>query len=99
MKKIKQKKMLGTATAISAAISGISNLTSNISKSHQMNKQAEEQEILRKVADTNAKIANMNQLVNNDMSWAYDKFKPVFKCGGKKRMKADLGKFKSRFGK
>lgn len=98
MKKVKQKKMLGTAL-VGAASSLIGTGLQLAQQRKLQNEQEEKEQYKIDVANANARIANMNQLANNDMSWAYDKFKPVFKCGGKKRMKADLGKFKSRFGK
>ena len=98
MKKVKQKKMLGTAL-VGAASSLIGTGLQLAQQRKLQNEQLEKEQYKADVANANARIANMNQLANNDMSWAYDKFKPVFKCGGKKRMKANLGKFKSRFGK
>ena len=96
MKKIKQKKYLG-------AIMAVANIAMNIYQAHkQAQAQIEQNRNMIKeanVADNNARIANMNQLANNDMSWAYDKFKPAYRCGGKKTIKASLGKFRPRFEK
>lgn len=96
MKKIKQKKYLG-------AIMAVANTAMNIYQAHkQAQAQIEQNRNMIKeanVADNNARIANMNQLANNDMSWAYDKFKPAYRCGGKKTIKASLGKFRPRFEK
>lgn len=97
IKKVKQKKMLG---AIIGAATSLIGTGINVAEQRRMfdEQQAQQQRQLN-IQNTNTRIANLNQLANNDMSWAYDKFRPTFKCGGKKRMKVNLGKFKPRFKK
>ena len=97
MKKVRKKKMLGAAI-IGAATSLIgTGLNLDQQKNLHDEQMAQQKEHIT-IANANARIANLNQLANNDMSWAYNKFNN-FRCGGKKRMKANLGKFKPRFEK
>lgn len=98
MKKIRKKKMLGSAI-IGAATSLIGTGLNLAQQKKLHDEQMAQQQRELNIQNANARISNLNQLANNDMSWAYDKFRPTFKCGGKKRMKANLGKFKPRFKK
>lgn len=86
---------------IGAAISAVGTIANAFINSGNQNRQLRLQEEQRLVNEninkTNTYISNMNQLANIDNDWAYDKFRPTFKCGGKRRMKASLGKYKSRF--
>lgn len=88
---------------IGAAISAVGTLANAFINSANQNRQLrlqEEQRLLNEnINKTNTHISNMNQLANTDNGWAYDKFRPTFKCGGKRRIKASLGKYKSRFDK
>lgn len=97
MKKVRQKKVIG------GIVSAVGSIASSIINSHnQAKSQREQQEaniLAQNQENTALKIANMNQLANNDLTWVYDRFKPSFRCGGKKRIKANLGKYKPRFGK
>ena len=97
MKKVRKKKMLGAAI-IGAATSLIGTGLNLAQQKKLHDEQMAQQKEQMNIANTNARIANLNQLANNDMSWAYNKFNN-FRCGGKKRMKANLGKFKPRFEK
>lgn len=97
MRKVKQKKMLGAV--IGAATSLIGAGLNAAQQRKMFDEQQAQQEKQLNIQNANTRIANLNQLANADMSWAYDKFKPAFKCGGKKRVKAELGKFKARFKK
>ena len=97
MKKVRKKKMLGAAI-IGAATSLIGTGLNLAQQKKLHDEQIAQQKEQMNIANTNARIANLNQLANNDMSWAYNKFNS-FRCGGKKRMKANLGKFKPRFDK
>lgn len=96
MKKVRKKKMLGAVIGAATSLIGTGLNLAQQKKLHdeQMAQQKEQMNI----ANANARIANLNQLANNDMSWAYNKFNS-FRCGGKKRMKANLGKFRPRFDK
>lgn len=97
MKKIRKKKMLGAA--IIGAATSLIGTGLNLAQQKQLHdEQMAQQKEQMNIANANARIANLNQLANNDMSWAYNKFNS-FRCGGKKRMKANLGKFKPRFDK
>lgn len=98
MRKVKQKKMLGAAI-IGAATSLIGTGLNLAQQKNLHDEQMAQQQRQLNIQNANTRIANLNQLANNDMSWAYDKFRPTFKCGGKKRMKANLGKFTPRFKK
>lgn len=84
---------------IGAAISAVGTIANAFINSANQNKQSRLQEINENINNANTYISNMNQLANTNNDWAYDKFRPTFKCGGKRRMKASLGKYKSRFGK
>lgn len=88
---------------IGAAISAVGTIANAFINSANKRKQAEEQireqRLNKNIENTNTYINNLNQLANTNNDWAYDKFRPTFKCGGKRRMKASLGKYKSRFGK
>lgn len=97
MKKVRKKKMLGAAI-IGAATSLIGTGLNLAQQKKLHDEQMAQQKEQMNIANANARIANLNQLANNDMSWAYNKFNN-FRCGGKKRMKANLGKFKPRFDK
>lgn len=97
MRKIKQKKFLGAV--IGAATSLIGAGINAAQQRRMFDEQQAQQRRQLNIQNANARIANLNQLANNDMSWAYDKFRPVFKCGGKKRIKANLGIYKPRFKK
>lgn len=97
MRKVKQKKMLGAV--IGAATSLIGTGINAVQQRRMFDEQQAQQQRQLNIQNANARIANLNQLANNDMSWAYDKFRPVFKCGGKKRIKANLGIYKPRFKK
>lgn len=96
-KRVKQKKFLG------AVIGAVGTIASSIIQSQQQKKlleaQQKEQIIAQNQANLNTYLQNATELANTDNSWAYDKFKPTFKCGGTKRMKAELGKYKARFDK
>ena len=96
-KKVRQKKFIG------AVIGAVGSIASAAIQSSQQQAQFEEQQRQQKILynkqNFNNYIANANQLANVDNSWVYDKFKPTFRCGGKKRMKAELGKYKARFNK
>lgn len=97
MKKVKKKKMLGAA--IIGAATSLIGTGLNLAQQKQLHdEQMAQQKEQMNIANANTRITNLNQLANNDMSWAYDKFNN-FRCGGKKRMKANLGKFKPRFEK
>ena len=102
MKKVKQKKMLG-ATLIGAGISAISSLIgtaiNNNNQRSQVEAQQRKENINNNITNANNYMNNLNQVINADTDWAYDKFRPTFKCGGKRRLKANLGKYKSRFDK
>lgn len=97
MKKVRQKKFIG------AVIGTVGTIASSVIQSQQQKKlleaQQKEQRIAQNQANLNTYLQNTNELINADNSWAYDKFKPAFRCGGKKRMKAELGKYKARFSK
>ena len=97
MKKVKQKKLLGAILGAATTLIGTGINAANQRKMAE--EQQAQQQKLTNIQNANTRIANLNELANADMSWAYDKFKPSFKCGGKKRMKAKLGKFKPRFDK
>ena len=97
MKKVRKKKMLGAAI-IGAATSLIGTGLNLAQQKKLHDEQMAQQKEQMNIANANARIANLNRLANNDMSWAYNKFNS-FRCGGKKRMKANLGKFKPRFDK
>lgn len=97
MRKVKQKKMLGAL--IGAATSLIGTGINAVQQRRMFDEQQAQQQRQLNIQNANARIANLNELANADMSWAYDKFKPTFRCGGKKRVKAELGKFKARFKK
>ena len=97
MKKVKQKKFLGAV--IGAATTLIGAGINAVQQRRLFDEQQAQQRKLTNIQNANNKIANLNELANADMSWAYDKFKPSFKCGGKKRMKANLGKYRPRFEK
>lgn len=97
MRKIKQKKMLGAV--IGAATSLIGTGINAVQQRRMFDEQQAQQQRQLNIQNANARIANLNELANNDMSWAYDKFRPVFKCGGKKRIKANLSTYKPRFKK
>ena len=97
MRKVKQKKFLGAV--IGAATSLIGAGINAAQQRRMFDEQQAQQQRQLNIQNANARIANLNQLANNDMSWAYDKFRPVFKCGGKKRIKANLGTYKPRFKK
>ena len=84
---------------IGAAISAVGTIANAFINSANQNKQLRLQEINENINNANTYISNMNQLANTNNDWTYDKFRPTFKCGGKRRMKASLGKYKSRFGK
>lgn len=96
-KKVRQKKFIG------AVIGAVGSIASAAIQSSQQQAQFEEQQRQQKILynkqNFNDYITNANQLANIDNSWVYDKFKPAFRCGGKKRMKAELGKYKARFSK
>lgn len=97
MKKVRKKKMLGAA--IIGAATSLIGTGINLAQQKQLHdEQMAQQKEQMNIANANTRITNLNQLANNDMSWAYDKFNN-FRCGGKKRVKADLGKFKPRFDK
>ena len=97
MKKVRQKKVLG------AVISGIGSIVGSSIQAHNQRILAQEQQdaqtLLQNQQNVANQLTNMNQLANTNNDWAYDKFRPIFKCGGKRRMKASLGKYKSRFDK
>lgn len=97
MRKVKQKKMLGAV--IGAATSLIGAGINAAQQRRMFDEQQAQQQRQLNIQNANTRIANLNELANNDMSWAYDKFRPVFKCGGKKRIKANLGTYKPRFKK
>ena len=97
MKKVKQKKLLGAILGAATTLIGTGINAANQRKMAE--EQQAQQQKLTNIQNTNTRIANLNELANADMSWAYDKFKPSFKCGGKKRMKANLGKYRPRFDK
>lgn len=88
---------------IGAAISAVGTITNSfINSANQINQveaQKRQQKLNENIENTNTYINNLNQLANTNNDWAYDKFRPTFKCGGKRRMKASLGKYKSRFNK
>lgn len=96
-KRVRKKAFIG------AIIGAVGSIAGAAIQAHQQKQQFEAQQRQQRLAENKANaasyIANQNELANNDMSWAYDKFKPSFRCGGRKRMKANLGKFKSRFDK
>lgn len=98
MKKVRQKKVLG------AIIGAVGSIASNMIQAHNQaeiqKEQNKAQQLAQNQQNLNMRIGNLNQIANNDLSWAYDRFNTTqYKCGGKKRMKAELGKYKSRFGK
>lgn len=97
MKKVRQKKFIG------AVIGAVGTIASSVIQSQQQKKlleaQQKEQRIAQNQANFNTYLQNASELANVDNSWVYDKFKPAFRCGGKKRMKAELGKYKARFNK
>ena len=97
MKKVRKKKVIG------GIVSAVGSIASSLINSYNQRKAKQEEELAKQLAqnqqNTNLQIANLNELANNDISWAYDKFRPTFKCGGKKRMKANIGKYKPRFDK
>ena len=97
MKKVKQKKFLGAIIGAATTLIGTGINAANQRKMAE--EQQAQQQKLTNIQNANTRIANLNELANADMSWAYDKFKPSFKCGGKKRMKANLGKYRPRFDK
>lgn len=86
------KKMLGAAI-IGAASSLIGTGIQAASQRKLYEQQQEDQRKLQTIENTNAMINNLNQQANNNMDWAYDKFKPIFKLGGTQ------SKFKNRFSK
>lgn len=97
MRKVRKKKFIG------GILSAVGSIASAAIQSAQQRKQLEEQQAAQRLAqnqtNANAYISNMNTIANQDTSSFYDKFKPSFRCGGKKRMKANLGKYKPRFDK
>lgn len=98
MRRVRQKKILG------AIIGAVGSVASSLIQSHNQAKlqreQNEAQQLAQNQQNLNMRIGNLNQIANNDLGWAYDRFNPTqYRCGGKKRMKAELGKYKSRFGK
>lgn len=97
MRKVKQKKFLGAIIGAATTLIGAGINAANQRKMAE--EQQAQQQKLTNIQNANTRIANLNELANADMSWAYDKFKPSFKCGGKKRMKANLGKYRPRFDK
>lgn len=84
------KKMLGAAI-IGAASSLIGAGIQAASQKRLYEQQQADQRKLQNIQNTNAMINNLNQQANNNMDWAYDKFKPIFKLGGTQ------SKFKNRF--
>ena len=97
MKVNRQKKFLG---AVLGAVGSIA--SSAIQAQNQkaiFEEQQRQQRVAQNQANFNTYLQNVSELANTDNSWAYDKFKPAFKCGGTKRMKAELGKYKARFDK
>lgn len=84
------KKMLGAAI-IGAASSLIGTGIQAASQRKLYEQQQADQRKLQNIQNTNAMINNLNQQANNNMDWAYDKFKPTFKLGGTQ------SKFKNRF--
>lgn len=96
-KRVKQKKFLG------AVIGAIGSIASSVIQAQtqkaQIKEQQKQERIAQNQANFNTYLQNASELANTDNSWAYDKFKPTFKCGGTKRMKAELGKYKARFDK
>lgn len=96
-KRVKQKKFLG------AVIGAVGSIASSVIQAQNQKAMFDEQQRQQRVAQNQANfntyLQNVSELANTDNSWAYDKFKPTFKCGGTKRMKAELGKYKDRFDK
>lgn len=102
MRKIRKKKFIG------GLLSGIGSVASSAINAGAQIKVAKDQvelgrEQIAAQREMNNKqnaaayLANMNRFANQDMDGFYDKFKPKFKCGGKVRFKANLGKFKDRY--
>ena len=85
-----KKKMLGAAI-IGAASSLIGAGIQAANQRKLYEQQQADQRKLQNIQNTNAMINNLNQQANNNMDWAYDKFKPIFKLGGTQ------SKFKNRF--
>lgn len=90
MKNKSNKKMLGAAI-IGAASSLIGAGIQAANQRKLYEQQQADQRKLQNIQNTNAMINNLNQQANNNMDWAYDKFKPTFKLGGTQ------SKFKNRF--
>ena len=110
MKKIRQKKVLGSL------IGGIVNggfqlattaLNNNAQKEMQAKNIAAQQKMLltqidaqNNMANNNMAMAflnNMNQQNNQNMSAQYNRFNTILKMGGKRVKKCKLGTFKDRF--
>ena len=83
------KKLLG------AIIGGATSLIGTGLQLYQQKQMYEQQQAdqrkLQNQQNANTTINNLNQQANNNLSWAYDKFKPTFKLGGTQ------SKFKNRF--
>ena len=97
MKKVREKKWIGAALSAVASIAGSE--INAAQQNEQLEAQQRQQRLNQNIANTNAYISNMNQVANTNNDWVYDKFRPQFKCGGKRKMKANLGKYKPRFDK
>lgn len=101
MKKCRKKKFIGGALNAVGSVASAGINAAAQTKMAQMNvelgkAQIQSQKEMSNRQNASAYLSNMNRFANQDMEGFYDKYKPQFKCGGKVRFKANLGKFKDR---
>lgn len=101
MKKYRKKKFIGglisgIGSVASAGINAAAQLHNTKVNASLMKEQIQAQKGMSNRQNASAYLSNMNRFANQDMDGFYDKYKPQFKCGGKVRFKANLGKFKDR---
>lgn len=101
MKKCRKKKFIGglistIGSVASAGINAAAQLHNTKVNASLMREQIQSQKEMSNRQNASAYLSNMNRFANQDMDGFYDKYKPQFKCGGKVRFKANLGKFKDR---
>ena len=101
MKKCRKKKFIGGALNAVGSVASAGINAAAQTKMAQMNvelgkAQIQAQKEMSNKQNASAYLSNMNRFANQDMEGFYDKYKPQFKCGGKVRFKANLGKFKDR---
>ena len=101
MKKCRKKKFIGglissIGSVASAGINAAAQLHNTKVNASLMREQIQSQKEMSNRQNASAYLSNMNRFANQDMEGFYDKYRPQFKCGGKVRFKANLGKFKDR---